>query len=905
MGLKMKGILSEKSACYAAEKYGKTLPLLGARAEEISEVVDKLAGDERILMEFLYGTMPLSDAADYEPWLFYNYVKHGLFLREKYPWTRELPEEMFLNYVVCPRVNNEAVTDCRGWFYEILEPVLWGCSLEEAVKKVNYWCAGEVSYAASDQRTLSPAAVFLSGSGRCGEESTFLVTALRSVGIAARQVYAPRWAHCDDNHAWAEAWVDGRWRFLGACEPEEVLDRGWFTNASSRAMLVHTRVFSDYFGIDRERPEITERDGAAYLLNLTGAYARASRLSVLVKDEEGKPIQGAEVSFALLNMAEYREIARLDTDQEGRVSLLLGLGSIRLHVIKGNKRREVSVENGAVESVEVILSEDLWQQDLEADRKKWQCLDYKAPRDFPMHPVKPTKEQRERGRVQKQEADRLRKGKLEQYGMQADQLAQELLKGILRTLSGKEAEFVRDALRLSRGNFFEIYQFIRKYPEKEALAFLSVLAQKDYCDIRAELLEEHFIYGRQVREFSGREYLAEAEEPKELFLRYVWNPRIGHEEITSYRPFLREAFPKEQQKRFCERPERIWGWIQKEIEGEEKERQGRSYSLVVTSPVGVMRIRRGNLSDKKTLFVAICRTLGIPARLNPASREAEYYKGSSFHPAAGEQQEGQMRLVLTSQGRPEYYASWTLGRLIRESRPKEKDGGCSERFETLDLSGREFESGELPLLLPRGIYRVITTVRLPDGNQLEAHRTVEPKDFLPGECGEPELVLPLYFREPALSQMLEELELEPFSLKNGDGREVTDQEILGGRYTLLAFLEEGAEPTEHLLNELRQRRQEITESGLKIVWVVSGKDALENPALDEAGKLLNAQVYYDDFQALAEVVARRMYTDPEKLPLVLLVSPGRMGRYASSGYNVGSVGLLLAIAKMINREDKA
>ena len=96
------------------------------------------------------------------------------------------------------------------------------------------------------------------------------------------------------------------------------------------------------------------------------------------------------------------------------------------------------------------------------------------------------------------------------------------------------------------------------------------------------------------------------------------------------------------------------------------------------------------MSDKKTLFVAICRTLGIPARLNPASREAEYYKGSSFHPAAGEQQEGQMRLVLTSQGRPEYYASWTLGRLIRESRPKEKDGGYSERFETLDLSGREF-----------------------------------------------------------------------------------------------------------------------------------------------------------------------------------------------------------------------
>ena len=46
-----------------------------------------------------------------------------------------------------------------------------------------------------------------------------------------------------------------------------------------------------------------------------------------------------------------------------------------------------------------------------------------------------------------------------------------------------------------------------------------------------------------------------------------------------------------------------------------------------------------------------------------------------------------------------------------------------------------------------------------------------------------------------------------------------------------------------------------------------------------------------------------MYTDPEKLPLVLLVSPERMGRYASSGYNVGNVGLLLAIAGMIKKGD--
>ena len=78
--------------------------------------------------------------------------------------------------------------------------------------------------------------------GRCGEESTLLVAALRSVGIPARQVYTPRWAHTDDNHAWVEAWADGKWYFLGACEPEPVLNLGWFNAPASRGMLMHTKV---------------------------------------------------------------------------------------------------------------------------------------------------------------------------------------------------------------------------------------------------------------------------------------------------------------------------------------------------------------------------------------------------------------------------------------------------------------------------------------------------------------------------------------------------------------------------------------------------------------------------------------------------------------------------------------
>lgn len=911
----MMEILSEKAATYAARKYESALPSLKGRGAEVSAMVDQLAGDEKALMEYLYGTMPFRDAVDYGSELFYSYVKHGIFLRKNCPWTRELSEEMFLDYVLFHRVNNEAVTDCRGWFYEMLWPVAEGCSLEEAVKEVNYWCAAQASYAASDQRTLSPAAVFFSGSGRCGEESTFLVTALRSIGIAARQVYAPRWAHCDDNHAWVEAWVDGRWHFLGACEPEEVLDKGWFTNASSRAMLVHTRVFSDYFltasGIgsdacrgeakDRE-PEVTERDGAAFLLNVTDTYARTSPLGVLVKDEEGNPVSRARVSFELLNGAEYSQIARLYTDGEGKVSLTLGLGTVLLCVAKGKYYREVLVENGRPGPVEVILSEG-WDGQQEAERQqeperrqepeedrdpKWQYIDHKAPRDFPMHPVVLTDEQKARGRERKQEAERQRREKLKKFDEQAEHLAGKL--------SG--AVSAGNILKAARGNAPGIYGFLKKYPGEEALRFLSVLAPKDYRDIRPELLEEHFTWGQQVREFCFRQYLEGEEQPEELFLQYVWNPRIGYEEITPYRSFLSNLLTEEQKRIFGREPEKIREWI-----------RGDAREMALCKE-----------KDEKVLFVALCRTLGIPARLHPATKEAEYYRGHKFCKALGpEKEEKQIRLVLTCEEKPEYFASWTIGRLVREpgediAEPDKKDavrtgrkvmaepGEYYKRFETLDLSGIGFEDGRLSLLLPEGIYRLVTTVRLPDGNQLEARRLLKPEDFLPGEDGKPVCVLPLNIRRPKLSQMVEALMLDGFSLEGENGEKVTDGEVTGESFALLAFLEEGAEPTEHFLNELIERQQEAAGSGLKIVFAVRGKGALEQPTLRKAAGLLGAQVYYDDFRELPEQMARRMYTDPEKLPLVLLIGPGRVGRYACSGYNVGSVGLLFRIADRIKNE---
>ena len=219
------------------------------RSEELGMrnlCLDTLSCMEREAMEFLYAYMPLSDLADYEPSFYLQQVRYAFKAREEMAWGKDIPEDVFRHFVLVYRVNNENLDTARMVFYRELKERVQGMTMEEAALEVNHWCHEHVAYRASDSRTSSPLATLRTSLGRCGEESTFTVTALRAVGIPARQCYTPRWAHCDDNHAWVEVYVDGEWKFLGACEPDPRLNMGWFSVPSTRCMMVHTKAFGKY-----------------------------------------------------------------------------------------------------------------------------------------------------------------------------------------------------------------------------------------------------------------------------------------------------------------------------------------------------------------------------------------------------------------------------------------------------------------------------------------------------------------------------------------------------------------------------------------------------------------------------------------------------------------------------------
>ena len=293
--------------------------------------LDTLSRAEREAMEFLYAYMPLSDLADYEPAFYLQQVRYAFKAREEMPWGKDIPEDVFRHFVLVYRVNNENLDTARMVFYRELKDRVKGMTIEEAALEVNHWCHEHVAYRAADSRTSAPLATMRTSLGRCGEESTFTVTALRAVGIPARQCYTPRWAHCDDNHAWVEVYVNGEWKFLGACEPDPRLDMGWFSVPSTRCMMVHTKAFGKYKGDE----EVVKCTSLFSELNLLSHYAPTRKVTVTVQDENGLPLK-AQVKFKLYNYAEYYTLATITTNADGEASLTTGLGDLLIWATDGD-----------------------------------------------------------------------------------------------------------------------------------------------------------------------------------------------------------------------------------------------------------------------------------------------------------------------------------------------------------------------------------------------------------------------------------------------------------------------------------------------------------------------------------------------------------------------------------------
>lgn len=656
--------------------------LAKGRHKQLFEIFNNnLCTEEKQALQYLYAYMPISDLADYSGDYFLSQIKYTLKAKKEMAWSKSIPEDIFLHFVLPIRVNNENLDMFRSTMYDELANRIKGLSMKDAALEINHWCHEKVTYKGSDYRTSSPLATMKTSWGRCGEESVFTVNALRTVGLPARQVYTPRWAHSDDNHAWVEVWVDGKWYFLGACEPEPDLDMGWFAEPARRAMLLHTRCFGQYLG---NEPVILAEDRFSEL-NLTYNYAPTKQFFVKITNEFNAPVDSAKIEYQLYNYSEYFPIATNFTDINGLASINTGLGDLIVWANKANKFgfKKISVAN--TDTVFISIS----------DKHNIDSIYDFTITPPPILPIKTVNQEgRDNNNKKLKLEDEIRSNYMATFkdSLWAANLAKEL---------NIDSDSTVKLIKNSFGNWKEIEKFLRNNTQNRYLAvlLLNYITEKDLRDCNADVLQEHLDNSllRIDKEQMNNDI--------NFYVEYIISPRISNELIRAWRSFLFEkmtAVLKNNKPNVNE----ISQWIYNNIQ---INNQANLHSRSPLSPRGVFELKVADNSSRNIFFVAVCRTFNIPARINPATDIPQYFENNQWiNQNFGSEIKNNLKgfIHFTNKNNdfiPQYYKNFTIARF---------DNGT---YKTLDLEfSQELNKFPEKMEVEIGEYMLVTGNRLED-----------------------------------------------------------------------------------------------------------------------------------------------------------------------------------------------
>ena len=855
-----------------------------ARVVEIPS--DALTSAEREALEFLYAYMPLADVTDYPESYYLDQVRATFRIREEMGW--KVPEREFRHFVLPLRVNNENLDTARVAFNREIAPRVKGMSMKDAILEVNHWCHEKMTYQPSDARTSSPLASVMNALGRCGEESTFCVAALRSVGIPARQVYTPRWAHTDDNHAWVEAWADGAWHFIGACEPEPVLDLGWFNAPASRAMLMHTKVFGRYDGPEEvvlESPNYTE-------VNLIDNYATTARADFRVVDATGAPVEGARVDFCIYNYAEFYPAVSKYTDADGRTFLSSGLGDLLVWASKDGacgyakcsfgKDKEVTVTieiPGQAGNDDVEGSDNL--RHARPDRASFDIVP--PPENVRLPAVTPAQRAENDRRFARE--DSLRHAYEATFPTHEEALAFTQEYGY-----GHHMVF---PIEWSRGNWRTIEAFMSMADDHERVEQLFLtLSRKDFHDVTLENLMDSYL-DRDA----------------------IMGPRVENEFLSPYK----SQFEGIEQLENLKTPQDVVTYVRSNITVLD---DPKAWSIPM-SPYSVFLSEVADPRSRDLFFVALARARGIEAQKDPVTGKIQYrtdddwldvdFDGAGPAVAAPT---GILKLAYTPDkvvDNPRYYNHFSISK-IENGRPRllEFDEGEVDMGGGVDWA-HVFRKG---YPLEEGRYLLVS------GNRLSSGAVPVTMVFFDVVAGE-ETVVDLALRAgegevPVLGSFDAETLFTPVALTKtedgdvletvspGEGSPVIPGEAkesvlsaCGRGHYALAILEPGKEPTNHVLRDLAAARETLEAWGRPIVLLCSGETAMHRLQVEMSeGRygLLPSTIILglDSDGTVQKGIEKGMKVGPEsasgapsRLPLVILADSFNRVFFLSEGYTIG------------------
>ena len=816
-----------------------------------------LSDKEREALTFLYAYMPIGDITDYSGQFYLNNVRSSFQAQKEMPWGDSIPEEMFRHFVLPVRVNNETLDNCRMVFYKELRNRVKDLSLYDAALEVNHWCHEKVVYTPSDSRTSSPLATVKTAFGRCGEESTFTVAALRSVGIPARQVYTPRWAHTDDNHAWVEAWVNGKWYFLGACEPAPVLNLGWFNGPAYRGMLMHTKVFGKYKGSE----EIMDTTKCYTEINVINNYAPTAKAIINVVSKEGKPVQGAKVEFKIYNYAEFYTVAHKTTDTKGQTFLTAGKGDMLVWASKDGRFGYGKLSFGKMMSLNIAL-------DKQPGDTASINLDIIPPVEGSIA-VNTTREQDAMNTKRLHDEDSIRNKYVSSF------YTAERARMLAKNLSIDSTATINCMIG-SYGNWAETEKFLCKTPADKrsvALDLLNVISAKDLRDTPASFLVDHLNHTPEMKS----PYFKEA----------ILNPRIANEILTPYRSFFQANIDTVLAARARKNPEVLADWIKKNITITED----LNPQNIPMTPIGVWKARVADSNSRNIFFVAVARSLGIPAQIEPVAGKVQYAKDAHWININFEAETSaivkQGAIAATYQPMkqlpdPKYLSHFSIANILEDATLQTLhlesnaniDMGASDDWSTL------FKD---PLPVDEGHYLLITGTRLASGSVLAKMTFFNVK-------ADKTTNIQLVMREnPNEIKVIGNFNSEnKFKLAN-KGTETSILLTTGRGYFIVGILGSRQEPTNHAMRDISAVKKDIEAWGRNMVLLFPSEKDYKNFDSKEFGLLPNNITYgIDSNNVIQKEITTSMHLkNANILPIFIIADTFNRVVYVSQGYTIG------------------
>ena len=341
--------------------------------------------------------------------------------------------------------------------------------------------------------------------------------------------------------------------------------------------------------------------GDVYKRQVIGNYAPTAKAVVTVTDANGKPVSGAKVDFKVYNYAEFYTVATKYTGTDGRASLTAGKGDMLVWASAGGAFGFSKLSFGKEDTLNLVL-----------DKKGGEAytldLDITPPVEGANLP-EVTPEQRAENDLRLAKEDSIRNAYV--ATMLTEERAKTALASFQQEGIADTEQFVK-MLVASRGNYQTLLDFRKSATECDreglALPLLQQLSAKDWRDVSLEVLEDH---------------LKNAPDPQETDLwacAEIANPRVENEMLTPYRSFFKKVISKEEAGEFIKEPIRLVEWCKKEIQINNELNSQR----IPMSPIGVWKARVADEKSRDIFFVAMARTLGIPARIDKVTGKVQY-----------------------------------------------------------------------------------------------------------------------------------------------------------------------------------------------------------------------------------------------------------------------------------------